>query len=68
LSARGSAADLTVEINGMVVAPPRSIKIKKSGRKLIVKGNTSQLNLRSGINRLRVRNGAGWSNAVGLSV
>jgi hypothetical protein len=68
LSARGSATELSVEINGIVVAPPRSIKIKKAGRKLIVKGNTSQLNLRSGINRIRVKNGTGWSNAAGLIV
>jgi hypothetical protein len=67
LSARGPATDLMVEINGIVVAPPRSIKIKKSGRKLIVKGSASQLNLRSGINRIRVNNGAGWSNALGLT-
>jgi hypothetical protein len=68
LSARGTATELAVEINGVVVAPPRGIKSKKSGRKLIVKGTGSQLNLRSGINRIRVRNGTGWSNSVGLSM
>ena len=68
LSARDSATELAVEINGVVVAPPRGIKLKKSGRKLIVKGGGSQLNLRSGINRVRVRNSQGWSNSVGLRV
>jgi hypothetical protein len=58
----GAAEALEVEINGSVVAPPRGIKVKGSGGKLIVKGDAGQLGLRQGANRIRVKNGHGWSN------
>lgn len=63
----GVEENLQVEINGAVVAPPRAIKIKGAG-KLIVKGDSVQLGLRSGVNRIRVRNSKGWSNIFILSI
>jgi len=57
----GGAEDLDVEVNGHIVAPPRAIKVKGGG-KLIVKGDASQLSLRQGANRIRVKNPRGWSN------
>src|SRR5262245_46010408 len=63
----GIDENLQVEINGAVVAPPRAIKIKGAA-KLIVKGNSAQLGLRSGVNRIRVRNSKGWSNIFILSI
>ena len=58
----GIAEGLEVEINGRVVAPPRGIKVKGSGGKLIVKGDAGQLGLQRGANRIRVKNARGWSN------
>jgi len=58
----GLAENLEIEINGRVVAPPRAIKVKGSGGKLIVKGDASQLGLQRGANRVRVKNARGWSN------
>ena len=63
----GADENLQVEINGAVVAPPRAIKIKGTA-KLIVKGDAAQLGLRSGLNRIRVRNSKGWSNILILSI
>ena len=63
----GIDENLQIEINGAVVAPPRAIKIKGAA-KLLVKGNSTQLGLRSGFNRIRVRNGKGWSNILILSI
>jgi hypothetical protein len=60
----GFAENLEVEINGRVVAPPRGIKIKASGGKLIVKGNAGQLGVLPGANRIRVKNTMGWSNIL----
>lgn len=62
LKTSGVAENLEVEINGRVVAPPRAIKIKGSGGKLIVKGDTGQLGLQPGANRIRLKNTRGWSN------
>jgi hypothetical protein len=58
----GLAENLEIEINGRVVAPPRGIKMKASGGKLIVKGDDGQLGLLRGDNRIRVKNIRGWSN------
>lgn len=63
----GLAENLEVEINGRVVAPPRGIKAKGSGGKLIVKGDAGQLGLQPGANRIRVRNINGWSNILMFS-
>ena len=60
----GLAESLEVEINGLVVAPPRAIKLKGSGGKLIIKGDASQLALRPGANRIRVKNIHGWSGIL----
>jgi hypothetical protein len=60
----GAVESLEVEINGRVVAPPRAIKVKGSGGKLIVKGAAAQLGLQSGANRIRVKNNRGWSNIL----
>jgi hypothetical protein len=64
----GVAENLQVEINGQVVAPPRGIKIKGSGGKLVVKGNQNQLGVHSGDNRIRVKNTNGWSNVFILNL
>ena len=63
----GPVSGLQLEINGRVVAPPLNITVKGSGNKLMVKGDASQLNLRSGPNRIRIRNVNGWSNIFILS-
>lgn len=60
----GLAENLAIEINGRVVAPPRGIKVKASGGKLIVKGDDGQLGLLRGDNRIRVKNTLGWSNIL----
>lgn len=60
----GLMENLEVEINGRVVAPPRGIKTKASGGKLIVKGDDRQLGLLRGANRIRVKNIHGWSNIL----
>jgi hypothetical protein len=68
LKARGVADGLELEINGNLVAPPRKIKIKKSGGKLLIAGSASQLNLRQGLNRIRMKNIRGWSNIFLLNL
>jgi hypothetical protein len=68
LKVRGLAESLELEINGHVVAPPRKIKIKGSGKKLVINGNSSQLALERGANRIRVKNANGWSNTLILSI
>jgi hypothetical protein len=66
LNTRGPVENPEVEINGHVVAPPRGIKVKGSG-KLTIKGDAGQLGLQPGANRIRVRNSRGWSNILVLS-
>jgi len=66
LRTSGVAENLQVEVNGQVVAPPRGVKIKGSGGKLVVKGNQTQLGLHQGDNRIRVKNTNGWSNVYVL--
>jgi hypothetical protein len=68
LNMRGLASGIELEINGDVVAPPRRIKVNRSGKKLTVKGNAGQLGLKPGANRIRVKNVNGWSNIVVLSI
>jgi hypothetical protein len=68
LKVRGLAESLEVEINGHVVAPPRKIKVKGSGNKLVINGDAGQLNLQRGANRIRVKNANGWSNILILSM
>ncbi len=60
----GLSEGLEVEINGRVVAPPRAIKLKGSSGKMVVKGDASQLALRLGANRIRVKNIYGWSGIL----
>jgi hypothetical protein len=62
LKTSGLGENLEIEINGRVVAPPRAIKLK--GAKLVIKGDTAQLALLKGANRIRVRNSRGWSNIL----
>jgi hypothetical protein len=64
IKTEGLAENLEIEVNGRVVAPPRAVKIKGAGAKLVVKGDTVQLTLLKGPNRIRVRNSRGWSNIL----
>ncbi|HSB11922.1 MAG TPA: NF038122 family metalloprotease [Blastocatellia bacterium] len=66
LKVSGAADDLQLEINGQNVAPPLKIKAKGSA-KLVINGDASQLGLKAGANRIRVRNSQGWSNIQILS-
>jgi hypothetical protein len=68
LKVRGMAADLELEINGRIVAPPLRIKVNASGSKLTIKGNRDQLTLQTGPNRVRVKNMNGWSNIFILNI
>jgi hypothetical protein len=54
--------DLQLEVNGLVVAPP--LAIEKSGKKLTVRGQAAELNLRAGSNRIRVLSNGLSSNLV----
>lgn len=67
LNTRGLTDGLQIEVNGQVVAPPRGIKVKGSG-KLMIKGDAGKLALQQGPNRIRVRNINGWSNIFLLSI
>ena len=64
IKTNGVAENPEIEINGRIVAPPRAIKVKASGGKLIVKGDAGQLGLQRGANRIRVKNPRGWSNIL----
>lgn len=64
LKVRGLSANLELEINGRVVAPPLKIKVNGSGSKLTIKANRDQLTLQPGPNRVRVKNVNGWSNIL----
>lgn len=68
LKVRGLTANLALEINGYVVAPPRKLKVKGSGNKLVINGDAGQLNLQRRANRIRVKNASGWSNILILSM
>ncbi|HYV03265.1 MAG TPA: NF038122 family metalloprotease, partial [Blastocatellia bacterium] len=66
IKTQGTAVNLELEINGQLV--DRKIKANGSGSKLTIKGNTGQLNLTPGANRVRVRNVNGWSNTLILNL
>ena len=68
LNTRGVIDGLQVEVNGVIVAPPRGIKIKGSGGKLVIKGDAGKLGLQQGPNRIRVKNVNGWSNVFILTL
>lgn len=68
LKVRGLAENLELEINGRVVAPARKIKVKGSRAKLVINGDSSQLSLQRGANRIQVKNANGWSNILILSI
>ena len=59
---------LILEINGVIVTPPLKIKIKAGGAKLKIGGDMNDLNLHSGLNRVRVLNGGLHSNIFLLSL
>jgi hypothetical protein len=67
LNTRGVTEGLQVEVNGQIVAPPRGIKVKGSG-KLMIKGDAGKLSLQQGPNRIRVKNINGWSNILILTI
>ncbi|MCI0485865.1 MAG: NF038122 family metalloprotease [Blastocatellia bacterium] len=48
------ANGIQIEINGVVVAPPRNANVNASGKKIKVKGNSEVMNLDPGPNRVRV--------------
>jgi hypothetical protein len=64
LKVRGTTTALSVEINGVVVGASHKIKLNTTGTKLTIKGRATDLALRSGPNRIRVRNASGWSNIL----
>jgi hypothetical protein len=64
----GFGGALELEVNGQVVAPPRKIKVKGSGKKLKINGSQSDLNLRAGPNRVRITNGTLRSNLFVLTL
>jgi hypothetical protein len=68
LNTRGLTDGLQVEVNGQNIAPPRGIKVKGSGNKLIIKGDAGTLALQQGSNRIRVKNSNGWSNIFLLNI
>jgi hypothetical protein len=68
LNTRGLTDGLQVEVNGQIVAPPRGIKVKGSGNKMIIKGDAGTLALHQGPNRIRVKNINGWSNIFLLNI
>jgi hypothetical protein len=59
---------LQLEINGVVVAPPLGIKIKGGGAKLKIGGSRSDLNLRTGANRVRLLSDGLRSNIFVLTI
>jgi hypothetical protein len=62
------AGALQLEINGVVVAPVPGIKIKGRGAKLKIGGSQSDLNLRSGANRVRLLSDGLRSNIFVLTI
>jgi hypothetical protein len=49
--------DAQVEINGVIVAPPESVSVAPTGKKLTITAPLASLNLQSGLNRIRVISG-----------
>jgi hypothetical protein len=62
LKLQGTVGTLQLEVNGVIVAPPRKIKTNSSGSKMTIKGKHDQLNVRTGLNRVRVKSNNAWSN------
>jgi hypothetical protein len=58
IKGNGLGGSVVVEINGAIIFEGTSL----SSKKITLKGEPSALNLRSGPNRVRVRNGTLWSN------
>jgi hypothetical protein len=54
--------DLQLEVNGLIVAPPAAVEA--SGKKLTIRGQAAELNLRDGANRIRVLSNGLRSNLV----
>lgn len=67
ISGTGFAGTLTVEVNGVIVAPPLTIKLKGGGAKIQVKANAATLGLVSGTNRIRVTSNGAFSNLFFLN-
>ncbi|HEU4389524.1 MAG TPA: NF038122 family metalloprotease [Blastocatellia bacterium] len=63
----GMTAPLQLEVNGQIVAPPLNIKIKGEGAKLKIPATAGQLNLRTGLNRVRLLKNGLFSNIFQLS-
>lgn len=61
LKGSGFVGGLQVEINGVLVNPPK-LKVKPSGAKVVVSGSKSVLNLSNGVNRVRVKFNGKFSN------
>jgi hypothetical protein len=57
----------TVGGSPRIASCTRKIKKKGSGAKLVINGDSSQLALQLGANRIRVKNANGWSNILILS-
>jgi hypothetical protein len=60
-------APLQLEVNGVIVAPPLNMKIKPSTVKVKVPATAVQLNLRTGLNRVRLLRNGQFSNIFQLS-
>ncbi len=67
ITGTGFTGTLTVEVNGVIVAPPISIKIKGGGTKLNIKGSAATLGLVTGTNRIRVSSNGAFSNLFYLN-
>jgi hypothetical protein len=57
-------SQLQIEVNGQVVAPAGGIEIGGSAKKLVINADALQLNLRPGLNRIRVISGGLRSNLL----
>jgi len=70
LSLKGGpfTGELKLEVNGEIVAPPLRIKKKGGGGKLKISGGSSDLNLRSGTNRVRMINDGLRSNILVITI
>ncbi|MBK6426682.1 MAG: NF038122 family metalloprotease [Blastocatellia bacterium] len=67
ITGTGFTGTLTLEVNGVIVAPPIAIKLKGGGTKLSIKGSAATLGLVSGTNRIRVSSNGAFSNLFFLN-
>jgi hypothetical protein len=67
ITGTGFTGTLTVEVNGVIVAPPLTIKLKGGGAKIQVKANAATLGLVTGTNRIRVTSNGAFSNLFFLN-